>query len=395
MAKNHGGGNKHGGGKHGGGHGGKGHGGKGGKSLMQKFEKSPLIKPLSKKGLRKELKSSARIEFGPEARQLHAEQRASQLQQQRTSDYFDQYKRQLASLQQQSASAFAGAQQGVQGASNAASQYAENLRQKLNAEDAASAQLRGGFTSGANSQTDAASNLIRQNTANAYKQQLGAQGAAEKTYFREKRAIAGTAKVDQLLQEAARGRAVNADLRDLAQRKRKFLQSGRTDLRNSQINEYLGLLQAKVSGSNAKLSAATSRANSKRSAATSRANSKRSAASSRANSKRSNRRLNQQFNKTHFKGGEGKGTKSSGSNNKGKNKNTSHRAVSQMYATLVKADPKKLSKLSRGQIISNLQTKSTTYTREEAVRAYNKWVKKNGGGRKPGSTFHGDHSGGR
>jgi hypothetical protein len=332
---------------------------------------SSLVKPLTRKRLHKELRATRRIEFGPEQRQLKAEQRASRLSQQRIGDWFPQYQAEVARLGQQTVRGYGGAIGQIQGTAQQGADYAEQLRQRLRQEDEADAARRGAVYDPSGSYTAASANLARMNTAQSYTGMLGAQAANQGGYFADKERIARGEELNQLLREEARGRSINADLRDLAQRKRKFAAEYTSRVRPQERDFYLGLLQAKLGDKASARSAQTSRASSKRSA--------RQAAANRRETRRHNlqtertsqgnlrqrRRENRQEQRD---GGDG-----------GKVDRTH---VQHMMNTLRLTNRKKLRKWSRAEAIARLQNESATYTRREAELAYRRWKKSQGGRRR-------------
>jgi len=333
------------------------------------FLKKPgfLSKPVTRKEFKKELKAMRHLEFGPEKRQLNAEARASNVQQQRIGDWFDQYKQQLGQINNQTNAAYSQAVAGQQQDTAAATQYGDKLRARMAAQDQASASLRGAAPTPGIDQQAAQANAARMKSNTNFTGLLRSQGATSNAYMLDKKRIGTGEEISQLLAEAARGRQVNQDKRDLASRERDFAKEFINQLRPQERDFYLGLLQAQLGNKQAKLSAQTSRSNAKLSAKTSAANSKRTARSSRASRKQDAR----QFNRTH-RHGHTLGT-TGGSSSGGGDHAEKKRAIQHMIGVLDNTPSKKLRKLTKKQIIGLLINKSSTYTRGEAKRAYKKY----------------------
>jgi hypothetical protein len=350
------------------------------------FLKDPgfLSKPVTRKEFRKELKSMRRLEFGPEQRQLKSEKRASNLQQQRIGDWFNQYQQQLGRINTQTNTAYDQAIAGQQQDTASATAYADKLRARMAAQNQESAQLRGATPSPAVDQQAAQANAARLQSNTNFTGLLRSQGATQNAYMLDKKRIGKGEEISQLLAEAARGRQVNQDLRDLAHRKRDFAKEFINQLRPQERDFYLGLLQAQLGNKQAKLSAQTSRANAKLSAHTSRINSRRSARSSRA----SRRQDARQFNRTH-RHGHTLGTTGGGSSSGGGDGEV-RRAIQHMVGVLDNTPKKKLNKLTKKQIIGLLINKSSTYTRKEAKKAYKRYNKQQRGHRR-GRPYGGGH----
>jgi hypothetical protein len=341
------------------------------------FLKHPgfLTKPVTHKEFRREVKANRRLEFGPQLRDLHQQQRASNLQQQRIGDWFPQYLQQVGRLNTQTNAAYDQAVQGTQADSASASAYAEKLRQRIAGENRADAATRGATYNPAVDTQAAQANVARQNSANTFTGLIRSQGASSNAYMLDKKRIGKGEEISQLLGEAARGRQVNQDIKSVRHDEQAMVRQMINDMRPQERDFYLGLLQARLGNKQANLSASTSRANAKLSARTSAANSKRTAASSRAGRRQSAH----QFNLTHNRKGQSKGTVGSGGDGRHghAHQHEQQHAIQHMLGLLQNTSSKKLNNLSRDQIIGKLIGKSTTYTRKEALRALHRYHKKN------------------
>lgn len=370
-------------------HGHKGKKGKGG-NFQSDFLKHPgsLVKPLTPKRLRKEEHAAQRLQFGPEGRQLHAEQRASALQQRRIADWFPQYQAQIAQAQQQSRQGYNQAVQGVQQDTGQAQDYAESLRQRMRAESEQSAAQRGATYDPTIDATAQAANLSRGQLSQNVTGMLRGQGANQNAYFSDKKRIAKGEELNQLLREAARGRSVNADLRDLASRKGAFATDYEAKARPQERDFYLGLLQARLGNQSSKRSASTSRSNAQLSAAQSNRNSQRSAASSRASTRQSN--INSQRSARTSRQNSRRSARNSGSSggkgDKGRKPIKSSHVAHAISYIRSGAAGKNWSTKPGQEIIDAMLAHSTTLTPREAKKAYRRLFHLHGGK---------DHSGGR
>jgi hypothetical protein len=376
------------------------------KSFIGQYLKhpGPLAKPLTGKRYKRELKAQRRLEFGPEQRQLASEKRAARLTTQRTGDWYDSYLNDLKRLQGQVQGAYAQAGQQVASGNAAQAGYAESLRQRLGTEDRADAKLRGANYDPSQSGTAAQAALARYSTGNTMGGLLATQGANENAYFAAERGIGHGSKVDQLLRARARGRTVNADLRDLASRKRKFAADYASQARPQERDFYLGLLQAKLGKQASKRSAQTSLANAQLSSQTSRANSRRSfeaamgnlrervrhdqisesqAAQQEARLRKQFRQGRKEFRLTHTPGGKSRGTVGSGSSSGGVGK-----AIAELRYHGSTLSPKEQRSFTRQDAIAYLiHAGFDRQTAQEAVRHLL------GGGGGSGGPYSGGHPG--
>jgi hypothetical protein len=178
-----------------------------------------LMSVATPKAIRREAKAATRQEYQPITREIKAEKRASKLQQGRIGDYFGEYGTTVDDAAKRTADAYSGATATIQGTSDSAAKYAEELRSKLASEDQANAQLRGASYDSEGSQTNAAAQLARINSANTLIGVNASQGATQQAYLSDKKAIGSREEIEQHLREAARKRSLNKDLRDVAKDK--------------------------------------------------------------------------------------------------------------------------------------------------------------------------------
>ncbi len=201
--------------------------------------------PLTGRRLRKEVKAEARLQFGPQKRQLRAEQRASRMRERQIPQWFAQYRQQLAQLSRQTNAAYGQASQSLRQQVNASTATDEALRQRLRQEAMQDAALRGQNYDPRTSELAVAAASERRNLQNVFGGLIGSQRASQNAYLRDRARISKMAEIDQRLREAARGRSVNADLRDLARQKGEFAVKARADARAAERDFYLQRLAFK------------------------------------------------------------------------------------------------------------------------------------------------------
>lgn len=204
-----------------------------------------FLKPIRGKRYRRELRAATRAQFRPIQRQVGGEIRASKAQSGRIRDYFKEYGKSLDPIAQRTAQAYGGAQQQIGQQSQASSQYAETLRQRLEGEARADAERRGVSYDPSGAQTNVAAQLARMNASNVLSGVIGAQGASQQAYLRDKQRIGEREKIEQLLREQARRRSFQADKREIAREKGAFRTDFRRQTRDTERDFYLGLLAAR------------------------------------------------------------------------------------------------------------------------------------------------------
>ncbi len=265
----------------------KGHGGGGNQPKQPKpgtmgyLKKLVLPTPQSTKGY---IHSAAQLQYGPQARQVKAEQRASQLQTFRLQKYFPQYLKSLKPLQNQTTQAYNQAASGIASDNAALGAYAASQNAQLASEGQASAAARGvGYVPS----TDAAQAAVaRYQTGNTLGGVVRAQGASQRSYLTDQKRIGKREMIDALQQQFAQSRSYNQDIQNLQRQKGASAAQAKNDLLTANRSFYLGLRSANTAARNAKISAQTTRRGQNMTAATSIANSKRTARSSRLSSKR-------------------------------------------------------------------------------------------------------------
>lgn len=218
---------------------------KGGLSSLgiPEFQRSGLIKPLRGKRRKREIKAAQRLQFGGIKRQLRGEQRASQEQEHRLKSYFKQYKTGLTQQQQRTAGAYREAGETIGTQSQAAADYAEQLRQRLAQEESEDAARRGtSSVQREGSQTNVAAQLARMNAANILRGVTASQGAAQRTYFQKAKSISDRELIEQRLREQARRRSLGQELRETKKEAGALGVNIMAQQRGQERDFYLGLL---------------------------------------------------------------------------------------------------------------------------------------------------------
>lgn len=222
--------------------------GQGGAAPKKRGKKPPfdLTAPLRGKGLKREIKASTRLEFGPLERQLASEFLASKGRQDtEIPHYFGAYQNDLARLTSGVQGAYDSATNRVQDFSNQGGQQDATNRAAIMARLQHDAQVRGGTVDPNVDVGQAGAEAARRNLQTSILATLAGQGANAFRYLSDKQGIAGQAMLEAQAGEAARRGKITADQRELAQKKGDY----RTDLRRElRKDERAYLLEKKATG---------------------------------------------------------------------------------------------------------------------------------------------------
>jgi hypothetical protein len=240
------------------------------KPTPKSYGSSKLLRPLTPKGLRREVRAQVAVQYNPQQRQLRREQQAADLQSRRIRAYFPAYERSIGKDVKATKQVYKQANRTETQASNQGAAYAEAMREKLRAEGVQSAAERGVGYNPSQDLTDVKGQLARIASSNTLRGVTAAQGASARGALINQKRIGKREEIDALQQQAARSRTYNADQENLARERGQAATAARNTLRNQEQQFFLGLTSAHNSKANALLSARTSAANSRRSAATSR-----------------------------------------------------------------------------------------------------------------------------
>lgn len=218
-----------------------GRGGKGGQG--QGKQPNPLTAPLTPKDVRRETRAATNLEYRPLERKLGGELRASNQRVKDVGNWWKEYLAQVSGLRSDTANAYAqAAAQGQGQIDQAAANDAANT-QRLQAEEAASAALRGATPSNESAQREAAAQAQRAYLAAAQGGATAAQGANQYAYLTDRQRVGAGQSIASRREEQKRGISVRQDQRELAKQRGEFAQKYRGELRDKE-REYQIKLRA-------------------------------------------------------------------------------------------------------------------------------------------------------
>lgn len=179
--------------------------------------------PANPKQNRRRAIAAANYQFRPVERQLRQEMGASREQAARMDDWFNQYRQNLTTLQNDSDASYGAAQSRAAGSQQASFDRAEALRARLAAEDRQDAMNRGANPDSGSNQQYGQAMMARDQTQSAFDAQLNAQRASQADYLRNRQAITAREQINQQGEEAARYRALMGRGRELAAQRGDFM----------------------------------------------------------------------------------------------------------------------------------------------------------------------------
>lgn len=184
--------------------------------------------------------SEAQTEYLPVIRTIKGSLRASQQREtQQLPDWFGSYKDTLAQAQGQNAAAYKGAQDYVQNLLNQTGAAATANTQALDAQDAASAQLRGAPTSTAPARTETAGANQRAYLGASIGGTIAGQGANDYAYLGNQRGVASEAMLSEQAREHARQTSIRQDLGAARKERGAKTVSNLSDLRTTYLDNAL------------------------------------------------------------------------------------------------------------------------------------------------------------
>lgn len=212
------------------------------KRMLSQLFGSGSTQPLRGKQLRREIRASSNLAYGPQLRELDRQRRISREHQRRTKSYFKDYNNAIQAAAQNTQNAYANAQQQQVDAASAIMGQNSQALGALNAERQAAAAKFGAQPRFAPIDTLAAAqtNLGTQQTADAAS--LGRMGVAAQQSANDQSRIATGARNDALMQEMARRRAINDERRDVKREKGQYAAAKRTELRGAERQFLIDLL---------------------------------------------------------------------------------------------------------------------------------------------------------
>lgn len=192
------------------------------KQRRAKLPKS-FLEEVTPKQARRESRAASKLQFGDTRRQLKGEKRASRKREKEIADWFEHgYQPAVQKAQSSTAGAYKTALENLAKQTEASSGQESADREALAKTEAADQATRGAHADTSGSKLSGAAAASRRNLADTFSALTGYQGAVQGGYLADKGRIGEGEKIRQLSGEAARGRSINADLRELAKSKGAF-----------------------------------------------------------------------------------------------------------------------------------------------------------------------------
>jgi len=198
----------------------------------------PLTAPLRPKDVRREVRSSANQRFGGVEHELGRDIRASRQRQRQVGDWYGNYLRSVAAGQQAVQNAYAQANQQTQDLINTSSARDTANTQRLQAEEAKSAAVRGAPTSTAAAQRESAAQAQRNYLSSAYAGKVGAMGANQFAYAQQQRNMGKRQSIEARQEEKRRRGTLKEKRRDLRRERGEYAVTRRGELRDKE-RDYL------------------------------------------------------------------------------------------------------------------------------------------------------------
>ena len=199
-------------------------------------KRKPLwfTQPITGKAYRREMNAATRLQFGDKQRALEGEQRASQARTQDLGDWFGEYQRQLAGANQATTQGYSDAESRIAARAAAARGADTSMNADMMAQAQADAAQRGVAFDPSAFQQGGQATSYRQGQANSLADLAALQGSSENAYLNDKSRIGQGELTNQRLQEAARARGLESDMRNLQTDQGAFRLDYRNKLRGSE-----------------------------------------------------------------------------------------------------------------------------------------------------------------
>lgn len=205
-----------------------------GRKQDQGQKPNPITAPLTPRQLRKETRAATRQEYRPMQREIQGELRASNQRVGQVGDWWNDYLQQVSGIQADTQGAYNNAAAQTQGFIGQSSALDSANTQRLQAEAAQSAALRGATPDTNAAQTEAASQAQRNYLSSAYGSATAQRGANQYAYLGDQKRIGAGQKIASQTAEQKRGLSIRQDLRELAKSKGDFKTRYRADARASE-----------------------------------------------------------------------------------------------------------------------------------------------------------------
>lgn len=198
--------------------------------------RSYLRDPMTAQQLRKETQAQTRLKYRPLERTIGGEIRASGRREKEAAGWWDQYLTTVNAGREDTQAAYdqAGAASATQMAQAGAIDQANT--QALNADEAASAELRGAMTSPAGGQREAAAGAQRNMMAAAQAGTTATLGANARGYLNDQARIGAGQKIASIKEEQRRGRSLRQERKGLRRERGDFATAKRGELREGERN---------------------------------------------------------------------------------------------------------------------------------------------------------------
>ena len=203
----------------------------------------------SKKQLKKEVKAAQDVQFSPTEYQLDAEMRASQMRSAEIPPWFTAYQEAIQRAATNTATHNSNVAHGVEAYSTAAGEKDKAAREQLAVEGREDAARRGAVYNPANDELAQAASAARRMSAEQWGANLATQSNAQYAYLQDRARIGAGEMINQLNKEAARGRSIQADKREVAREKGTFGVDYRAKLREQAQDQ--AAISAEASGDKA------------------------------------------------------------------------------------------------------------------------------------------------
>lgn len=215
-------------------------------NLLKLLKQSKLVQPLSKKGLRQELKAAGQLKYGQELKDLKKERRITRATQKRNDAWFDDYRGKILESQTTSGDNYAAV--GQQLANQSQQGYVQDAAQNagLNAQRSADASLYGAKSAPTGAATQAQAGAFRAAQADAQRSSLAKQGAANFDYLGGRAATAAGSQLAAKIASGKRQQVLREEVRDKKAERQDFKVDLRRELRGAERQFLSDLLANKL-----------------------------------------------------------------------------------------------------------------------------------------------------
>ena len=187
-------------------------------------------KPQSLTDIYKAAESTANLKYLPAEKEIGNQQRASDAQQGRISQWFGQYQQQLKDIQAQTSAAYSAAQQAVQGNADRSTTLDAQQRQAMTAAMQADAAQRGATVDPSLEALAQQAAASRRASADTQAGTIASQGATNTAYQLNRQGIATNQQIAEHMKETNVRKNLAKDLTDLLKEKGEFEGATRQDL---------------------------------------------------------------------------------------------------------------------------------------------------------------------